>query len=139
MSFNPQVRTRTLARILGPYLIIAAAAMFMRQSTLSAFFSEFMKDEPLVFVSGAFTLLAGLGLLSAHHHWSSLSAVFISLIGLLATGKGAMLMIAPEFGVEATDVVAQQPQALLIAIGADGLLGLWLTIVGWLPRPAQAG
>lgn len=136
-NHDPRERTRTVARILGPYLIVAAAALYMRQASLPDFFEAFMADEPLVFVTGAFTVLAGLGLLSAHHCWNSVSAVIISVIGILATAKGAALMIAPEFGAQATHIITQQPQALLIGIGIDAVLGLWLTFAGWRPGRTQ--
>lgn len=129
-SYDHDVRTRTLARIVGPYLIIAAAAMFFRQATLPEFLSGFMEDEQLLFVTGAFTVIAGLAVLGAHHHWNSISAVLISLIGLLATAKGGALMIAPEFGAEATDMVVRNPNIMLGAIGVDLVLGLWLTFAG---------
>lgn len=56
---------------------------------------------------------------------------------LLASVKGAALMIAPEFGVEATDILMRQPQVLMVGIGVDAILPLWLTFAGWRPRPAQ--
>lgn len=134
---DPRERTRTIARILGPYLVIAAGALYVRQASLPDFFQVFIQDAPLVFVTGAFTVLAGLGLIAAHHHWSSVSAAIISVIGLLASVKGAALMIAPQIGVEATDILVRQPQVLMVGIGVDAILGLWLTFAGWRPRPAQ--
>jgi hypothetical protein len=137
-SYDRDARTRTLARIVGPYLVIAAAALFTRQGTLPAFLAAFMEDQQLVFVTGAFTVIAGLAMLGAHHHWSSFSAVLVSLIGILATAKGAALMIAPQFGTEATSLIVATPSILLGAIGVDLLLGLWLTFVGWRPHQPAA-
>lgn len=133
-----QARTRTLARIVGPYLLIAAASLFCRRETLASFLSGFMENQQLVFVAGAFTVIAGLAVLGAHHRWNSVSAAIISLIGILATAKGAALMIAPEFGSAATDMIVRTPNIMLAAIGVDLLLGLWLTIAGWRPRPRIA-
>lgn len=136
-SYDPAVRTRTLARIVGPYLVIAAAAIFVRQAALPDFLTGFMQDGPLVFVTGAFTLIAALAILGAHHHWSSLSACLISLIGVIAALKGASLMIAPDLGAQMTETVTRTPSVLLGALGVDLLLGVWLTFAGWLaPSPA---
>jgi hypothetical protein len=137
LGYDPAVRTRTLSRMLGPYLLAAAAALFARQDGLSAFLTEFMQDGPLVFVTGAFTLIAGVAIISAHHHWTSPSAILVSLIGILAALKGASLMIAPELGADMTDAVVRTPSYLWVGIGVDFLLGLWLTITGWF-RPAPA-
>lgn len=130
-DYDPAVRTRTLARIVGPYLVAVAAALYLRRDTMPEFLVAFMQDGGLVFLAGAFTLMAGLGLLVAHHHWSSVSAGMISFIGFAAALKGASLMIAPGLGVELTDAVVRAPVILEGAIYLELLLGLWLCFVGW--------
>ncbi len=131
-------RTRSLARIFGPYLLIMAATLFVRQESLPDLFSAFMQDAPLVLAGGAFTLMAGLGVIAAHHHWNSAAAAAISLVGVAAAFKGAWLMIAPDLGAEMTAVFAEAPYALMITACVEGLIGLWLTIVGWRARPPSA-
>ena len=133
-----EVRTRTLARIIGPYLLIAAVALIMRRAELPAFLAAFMENEQLVFVTGAFTVMVGLTVLAAHHYWGSVSATLISLLGVIATLKGAALMIAPEFGAETTEMLVRTPSILVFAIGADLLLALWLCFAGWRSRPSPA-
>lgn len=119
------------ARIVGPYLVVTAAALFMRRAMLSELFSAFMRDEGLVFAAGAFTLMAGLTLLAFHHRCRSPSACLISLIAVAATAKGASLMIVPAIGNEMVDLVARTPAALLGAVAVEGLVGAWLTFLGW--------
>jgi hypothetical protein len=129
--YDADQRTRTLARLVGPYLLAMAAALYVRRETLPEFLSAFMQDDALVFIAGAFTLLAGLGLLVAHHHWSSISASLISFIGLAGALKGASLMIAPGFGSEVTDLVVRMPFVMQGAIGFELVVGLWLIFVGY--------
>jgi hypothetical protein len=133
-AYDPAVRTRTMARIVGPYLVLIGAALFARHDTLPALLSAFMQDVPLVFATGAFTLMAGLAIIAAHHHWNSAAAIVISLIGVAATLKGASLMIAPDLGAEMTAAVVQMPNVLPIAAGGELLVGLWLSFVGWFAR-----
>ena len=133
-DYHPTVRTRTLARIVGPYLLIVALALYLRLATLATFFTSFMQDEGLVFVAGALTLMIGLTVLVAHHHWSSISAGVISLIGILATVKGAALIIAPQFGSQLTADIVETQTIMLGAIAFEAIMGLWLTFVGWRPR-----
>ena len=133
-DYHPTVRTRTLARIVGPYLLIVALALYLRLATLATFFTSFMQDEGLVFVAGAFTLMVGLTVLVAHHHWTSISAGVISLIGILATVKGAALIIAPQFGSQLTADIVETQTIMLGAIAFEAIMGLWLTFVGWRPR-----
>ena len=73
-GYDPTTRTRTLARIVGPYLVIVSATLFVRHDTMPALLSAFMRDEPLVFATAAFTLMAGLTSIVAHHHWNGAAA-----------------------------------------------------------------
>jgi hypothetical protein len=130
--YDPVVRTRTLARVVGPCLVAVGAALYLRGDTMPEFLFAFMQDSALVFVAGVFTLMAGLGVLSAHRHWSSISAAMISFIGVAAALKGASLMIAPSFGAELTDAVVRRPIILQAAVCLELLLGLWLCFVGWM-------
>ena len=130
ISGDPNVRTRTLARVAGPYLVVASFAMLARADSMALLLPAFMQDGPLVLATGAFTLALGLTILAAHHHFSSAAAIAITLIGALAAIKGALLMIAPELGAPLTAAAVRSP-FLIIAIAIDLLLGLWLTYVGW--------
>jgi hypothetical protein len=134
-AYDPAVRTRSMARIVGPYLVLTAAALLARQDTLPSLLSAFMQDTPLVLATGAFTLMAGLTMIAAHHHWSGAAAIVISLIGIAATLKGASLMIVPDLGTEMTAAVVHTPAVLLIAAGVELLVGVWLSLVGWFSRP----
>jgi len=133
-DYDPNVRTRTLARIIGPYLALMAVTLFTRQSALATWLPAFMQDAPLVLATGAFTLMAGLAVVSAHHHWTGPSAIVISLIGLAATLKGAMLMIVPSLGAAMTVAVMRTPLVILLSAGVMLLTGLWLTFVGWFAK-----
>jgi hypothetical protein len=128
---NPADRTRMIARAAGPYFLIMGAVLAVRGADLALIFPAFMQDGPLALVTGAFTLIVGLAVLAAHHHWTSPAAVAISLTGALAALKGAMLMLAPDVGAGLSAAFLRAPlfpaaSGLLLA-----LLGAWLTWVGW--------
>lgn len=124
-------RTRTLARIVGPYMLIAGVALFLRRGEVADLFAGFMQNPSLLFVSGAFTLMVGLVMIAAHHHWSSAAAIVISLVGIAAALKGATLMAFPQHGAEMTDALLRQPLILTIAALIDAAVGAWLTFTGW--------
>ena len=130
-AYDPAIRTRIVARIVGPYLVVMAVTLFARLDTWALLLPAFMQDGPLVLATGAFILMAGLAIIAAHHHWTSAAAIAISLIGILVALKGAMLMIAPGFGAEFTAAVVRTTPVLLIAAALELLAGLWLTSVGW--------
>lgn len=134
-EYDSAIRTRTLARIVGPYMVVLSGALFVRRETLAMLLPSFMQDAPLIFVSGACVLIAGLAMLAAHHHWTSPSACAITLIGAGAALKGALLMIAPNLGSGLTAAVTHTPAVLPAASAGALLLGLWLSAVGWKASP----
>lgn len=133
-TYDPAMRTRTLARIVGPYLAIMAVTLFARQSSLPQLLSDFMRQEPLVLATGAFTLMAGLTVIVLHHHWTGAAAIVISLVGIAVALKGAWLMIFSSLGSEITDAVGCTPSVLLTAAAIELLVGLWLSLIGWLSK-----
>lgn len=132
-EYDHVVRTRALARAVGPYLSVIAVALFARARTLPMLLPAFMQDAPLIFAAGAFTLMAGLAIVAAHHHWTGASAIVISLIGVLAAVKGGALMIWPPLGAEVTDQLTRAPVVVMIVAVILLLIGLWLSFVGWRP------
>lgn len=135
-NYDAPARTRTLARVVGPYLVVMAAALFARQDTTALLLPAFMQDAPLVLATGAFTLIAGLTVIALHHHWTGASAIAISLVGVAAALKGAMLIIAPTLGAAASAAVARTPAAMLVVAALMLVVGVWLSVVGWSGRPA---
>lgn len=134
-SYNPHIRTQTLARIVGPYMLVIGATLLTRQSLFNDMLPAFMDNAALVLSTGAFTLIVGLCMLTAHHHWSSAAAVAITLTGFAAALKGAWLMIAPEWGAATTEAMVAAPWMLGAAAVFELLLGIWLTCVGWFAKP----
>ena len=132
-AFDPHIRTRTLARVAGPYFLVMAATLLVRADTLALVFPAFMRDGPLVLVIGAFTLIVGLAVIAAHHHFTTPAAIAISLMGFAAALKGAMLMLAPDLGVTMTVAFVRLPAFALLTAAPLLLLGAWLTFVGWGP------
>ncbi len=131
---DPDLRTRTVARVVGPYLVVVAVTLFARRASLPMLLPAFMQDAPLVLATGAFTLTAGLVIVALHHHWTSAIAIVVSLIGIAAAFKGALLMIAPGVGAEVTAAVVWTPVFLSIMASAALLVGLWLSFAGWLSK-----
>lgn len=135
-SVEKAQRTQTLARIVGPYFLIMATALLVRHATLPAILSGFMQDQALLLATAIFTLMVGLVMVAAHHHWNGVTAGLVSFVGLSATLKGAWLMIAPQLGADLTTrVLVTTP---LLVGGAVVVLatGLWLTAKGWLSKTA---
>lgn len=131
------VRTRTLARVAGPYYLVMAGVLGLRHADMALLFPAVMRDGGLVLIAGAFTTIVGLVMIAAHHHYTTPAAIFLSLMGWGAALKGAMLMLAPTAGAGMTAAFVGSAPLMLAAAAALFVLGAWLTFVGWLARTPQ--
>jgi hypothetical protein len=126
--------TRFCARVIGPLMLIVGAIVAARFDTIAQMIPGILDDAPLSFVAGIFTLIVGVVLFAAHHHWSGPTPILVSLLGLLTIFRGVILMLAPGL---AADVAARMLDAgpgAWIAAGVAILIGLWLTYAGWFAR-----
>jgi hypothetical protein len=134
MTETQAATTRFCARVIGALMLIIGAVVIVRFDDLAQMMPGILRDEPLSFVIGIFTLIVGLILLVAHHHWSSPTAIVVSLIGALTILRGLILMLAPGFAAGIADRMAQAAPGAWIAGGVAVLIGLWLTYAGWLAK-----
>lgn len=128
--------TQFCARVIGPLLLIIGAVVGARSADLALMLPAVLQDSPLAFITGLFTLIVGLVLFVAHHHWSSPTAIVISLISVFTILRGIVLMFAPGVLASFAQAAIGGAGAGVIAAGVVWLLiGAWLTFAGWLaPR-----
>ncbi len=131
-----QAQTRAFARVLGPWLVIVPSIIVLRASGMGALASEFFKSDLTVWFTGAALLFGGLFIIAFHQYWSSVAAVLISLFGWILALRGLVLMAAPELYERAAMSMDAMPLVRLI-FGVLVAIGLYLTYVGWLAKPAS--
>jgi hypothetical protein len=124
-------RTRLFARVIGPYLVIAMAVYAARMPDLRELFSAFDSDPMLVWVTGTFTLLIGLVVVALHQEWHGAAAAIVSALGWLTTVKGIVIMAFPGSYSSLADTLADRSGLFVVDIALVGLIGLYLTYVGW--------
>ena len=134
MTESQAATTRFCARVIGPLMLIVGAVVIARFDTIAQMIPGILADEPLSFVTGIFTLIVGLVLFAAHHHWSSPTAILVSLLGLLTMLRGAILMLEPSLAADVATRMLDAGPGAWIAGGAAILIGLWLTYAGWLAK-----
>ena len=124
--------TRTLARIAGPWMLLAGVAVALRRDRMMGVLDAFAADPALSFVSGVFTLLLGLIVIAVHQKWGGVTQVIISLLGWLLALRGAVLLFAPEDMVAlAHRVVGYGPGPMGVAGAVMAVIGLYLTLIGY--------
>lgn len=140
-SVHAAQRTRTFARVLGPFIACATLIVVVRLPDLSPLLDDLFSDAALPWILGALLLAAGLIIIAFHQYWYSPTAVLISLFGWFVALRGLAMMAWPsEMQTGASQTLAN-PSLLLAARLGFGLLavaGGWLTYVGWLRRAPTA-
>lgn len=133
MTETQTATTQFCARVVGPLVLIIGAAVLARFNDMVLLIPAILGDGPLVFIIGVFTLICGLTLLAAHHHWTSLPAIAITVLAILTIVRGVVLLFAPSV------LTGLMHSFLNLGPGAFGagavalLIGAWLTFVGWRP------
>jgi hypothetical protein len=136
-EYDPEQRTRTAARVVGPYFVATAGAIFTRLDVLHLLLPAFVSNAPLVLGVGCFTAMAGLTLLALHHHFSSIPAIAITLLAIIMTLRGAAMMIVPDLATSYVGLILGAPLFPLLGAILLLIIGVWLTFVGWFAKGAS--
>ncbi|WP_409436364.1 hypothetical protein [Mycobacterium sp. SMC-14] len=139
VSEQSQARTRMFARVIGPFLLILTATAIFRAPQVWERVSDYGTDPLLLWVAGAFTLLAGLIVVAFHPYWRGAAAIFVSVTGWITALKGFALTVFPDAGMSAANIAMRAEGWARAAYVVFALVGLYLTYVGWAPlrnRPA---
>ena len=132
-----QFRTRMFARVLGPFFMIVAATTVARASDMRTLLSDFEASNAWPWVTGAFLLLASLVIIALHQYWQGAAAITVSVAGWVLALRAAFLMAFPHAFLSAANAAIGMTA---LWVGVDtfvGLVGLYLTYVGWSPASSQ--
>ncbi len=128
--------TRFCARVIGLVMLIIGAIVLVRFNDLVLMMPAILQDAPLAFITGIFTLIAGCVLFAAHHHWTSATAILISILGVLTIVRGILLMLAPNMIAGFANQALTGGPAPWIAGAVAIVIGGWLTYAGWFAKTA---
>jgi hypothetical protein len=137
-SEQQQLRTRMFARVLGPFFVIVAATTVARASDMRTLLSDFEANAAWPWVTGAFLLLASLVIIALHQYWRGAAAITVSVVGWVFALRAAFLMAFPHAFMSAANAAIGMT-ALWVSVDIFiGLVGLYLTYIGWSPAPSPA-
>lgn len=138
-TLEAQQRTRSFARVLGPFVALATLIIAIRLPDLTGLLGGLFDNAVLPWMLGAAMLVMGLVVIAFHQYWYSVTAVLISLFGWFVALRGLAMMAIPSAIDSGANATVTNP-GLLVAARVFFLLltamGLWLTYVGWRREPA---
>jgi hypothetical protein len=117
--------SKTIAGLIGPTLIVLAAALLINLHSISALVEAVSHDPALVLLSGVLSFVAGLAIVRVHNHWAGDWAVLVTILGWLLLIGGLVRMLFPiwlagmaaSFG-QRTGFIAGEAGVVLLLIGA---------------------
>ncbi|WP_249025621.1 hypothetical protein [Mycobacterium branderi] len=121
------------ARVLGPFLVVVDVTALARASDMRGLLSDFEANSLWTWVTGAFILLFGLIVVAAHQYWRGAPAIIVSLLGWLIALRGLILLAFPKAFVSLANSMIDAQGWWMTACAAFGVVGLYLTYVGWMP------
>lgn len=136
---DPSQRTRSFARVLGPFLAVVPAIVAIRAGSIDDQLSSFSADPMWPWTLGALLFGGGVFVIAFHQHWRGLAAVIISLFGWFLLLRGFILLAAPRLIVDGAEAASETSTAVgvvRLGFGLLALCGLYLTYVGWLKKSA---
>lgn len=136
---QPQMRTRSFARVLGPLVVIVSGAAAAQTTEMYSLTSDLAANPMWGWVFGPFVLLGGLVIIALHPYWRGLAAIVVSVLGWLVVLRGVLMMAFPATFISVARSVIDQGdlwRGLCIVCAA---FGFYLTYVGWMPLADRAG
>lgn len=134
MTESQAATTRFCARVAGPFLIVTALLILLRQDTFPILLPALLQEAPLILITGIFTLVLGLIMLTAHHHFGSPTALVLTIVAALLTLRGTLLVLFPEAIISIAGQAVRNPPFLLIVTAITAVVGAWLAYVGWVAK-----
>src|SRR5262249_53322902 len=138
MASNVQT-TRTLAQIAGPYMALLGLALAVRHNSIKVILHDLEQSPAVMFSLGLVTLLIGLIMLVLHHSWRTAAEIVISLLGLLITVRGAILLAAPEMVSGMMRQFEGYATLAWLSAAVTIILGGWLIYEGYLRNWRERG
>ncbi|WP_350224450.1 hypothetical protein [Mycolicibacterium sp. lyk4-40-TYG-92] len=128
-------RTRSFARVLGPFIAVVPAILAIRAGSIGRELSGFAADPMWAWAAGALLFFCGVFILAFHQYWRSAAAVIISLFGWFLLLRGFALLAIPQLIVKgaktATETSSPTLGVVRVGFGLLALCGLYLAYVGW--------
>lgn len=89
--------SKTIAGLIGPTLIVIAAAVLVRLGSFQAIADQVSREPALIFLSGILLFVAGLAIVRAHNIWTGGWPVLVTVLGWLAIVGGLVRLLFPTW------------------------------------------
>jgi uncharacterized membrane protein len=129
-------RTIFLARLIGLFALIQAAAMILHKEAMVDAMNGVMGNRPLLLVLGLIALAAGLAMVLAHNVWSGGALpVVVTLIGWIVLIRGVLILLLPADALARLFEAVRFGRMFYVYAALALVLGVYLTWAGFRRSP----
>lgn len=119
-------RSKFIASLAGPVFLALGLSMLLNRDLFPAIAQQISASYPLIIVSGALTLVAGLAILRVHNDWAGWHSV-VTLLGWLLVLGGALRILMPRQLATIASNVSMDSAYLVVPALILSALGAFLT------------
>jgi len=120
-----------LAKLMGPLFAALGAGLLLNHGAFQAMAAEFLRNYPLIFLSGLISLAAGLALVLTHNVWTRDWRLIITVFGWFAVIGGVLRIVTPQLAAAVGGVVMAHGTILVVAAFVWLTLGATLCFFGY--------
>ena len=129
------IKSRYIARLMGPVLLIIGigmiGGMLTQGDAYSSLMKEFIGSRALIFITGALALVAGLAVVNAHNLWVPDWRVIVTILGWLFIVRGVSNLVFPGTVQTLGDRMIASHGGILAGAAVTIVLGAILSIMGY--------
>ncbi|MCC5574949.1 hypothetical protein IMZ11_04760 [Microtetraspora sp. AC03309] len=127
--------------MIGPYIAIFTTILAIRLPTATGLIDGLFANPAIAWILGAVMVGGGLVIIGGHRNWRGPAAIAISVFGWFVLLRGVGLVATTSAVQDIAETATLDPTLLTLArvfFGLLALIGIWLTYVGWYPKPVKA-
>lgn len=120
-----------VAALLGPIYIIVGIGILLNPDHYQRMAQDFLRSPALTYIGGAMALAAGISILYFHNVWTADWRVIITILGWLASLKGAQLLVFPKSASSLWSPLIARTDWLRTLSAATIAFGIFLTVAAY--------
>ena len=120
-----------IAKLMGPFVALLGLIALLNPKAIEEVGREFLASRAMIFLGGAFALLAGLAIVNTHNLWVANWPIIITLFGWLAIVGGVIRLAFPGLTRSIGESMIEQQTTMRAIGGCQLALGLLLTVMGY--------
>jgi hypothetical protein len=135
-------RSIFLAKLIGPLFFFMGVSLVVNNEAFRLMADQLLRNYALIYISGTITLVAGLAMVNLHNLWVRDWRVAVTILGWLGVIGGIIRIVVPQHAAAIGAAELTRPWILITAGLVLGLVGAWLSYIGYLrhtPRAKRGG